>query len=115
MTYRNKGEMMRQRTAVIQAQNVKECARQRRRQIALVRNRAEQTLRQHAIAVDPDSIVLDQRIRQATRTLARLRNPGPTLLKRPSPDPFYINIDIFNVNSGLPEAYHYDRRHHSAN
>ena len=105
---------MQRRTAAIQARNVEDHARQRSRLIDIVRSRAAETLRQHAISVDPDSIVLDQRIHRATRTLARLRNPGPILLKGPSPDPFYINVDVFNVNSGLLEAYHYDCRHHSA-
>ena len=114
MTYQHKAESMQRRTAVIHAQNVQERARQRSRQIALLQRRAEETLRQHEIAVDPDSIILDQRIRRATRTLARLRNPGPILLEGLAPDPFYINIDVLNVNSGFPEAYHYDRRHHSA-
>ena len=114
MTYHHKGGMMRRRTDAVQARNVEARARQRSRLIAIAWSRAAETLRQHEVAVNPNSIVLDQCIRQATRTLARLRNPGPTLLKGPSTDPFYINVDVFNVNSGLPEAYHYDRRHHSA-
>ena len=114
MTYQHKGERLWRRTEAIQAQNVETRERQRSRLHAILRSREAETLRQHAIAVNPDSIDLDQRIRQATRSLARLWNPGPKLLKGPSPDPFYINVDVFNVNSGLPEAYHYDRRHHSA-
>ena len=114
MTYQHKGERLRRRTGTIQAKNVKARERQRSRLRAILWSQEAKTLRQHAIAINPDSIVLDQRICQATRSLARLRNPGPKLLKRPTPDPFYINVDVFNVNYGLPEAHHYNRRHHSA-
>ena len=114
MTYQHKGERLRRRTGTIQAQNVKACERQRSRLRAILLSRDVETLQQHEIAVNPDSIVLDQRICQATRSLARLRNPGPKLLQGPAPDLLYINVDVFNVNSGLPEAHHYDRRHHSA-
>ena len=71
-------------------------------------------LRWHEIAVNPDSIILDQRIRRATCNLARLWNPGPILLKGPAPHPFYINAEVLNVDSGMQEAYHYNRCHHSA-
>ena len=114
MAYQHKGERLRRRTGTIQARNVEGRERQRNRLRAILRSREADTLRQHEIAINPDSIVLDQRIRQDTCSLARLRNPGPKLLKGPVPDPFYINVDVFNVNSGLPEAHHYDRRHHSA-
>ena len=114
MAYQHKGERLRRRTGTIQAQNVEGRERQHSRLRCILRSREAKTLRQHEIAINPDSIVLDQRICQATRSLARLQNPGPQLLKRPAPDPFYINVDVFNVTSGLPEAHHYDRRHHSA-
>ena len=114
MIYQHKAEIMRQRTAEIHAQHVQERAQQRSRLVVVLQHRAEETLRQHEIAVDPNSIILDWRIRCATCSLARLQNPGPILLKGPTPHPFYINADALNVDSGMQEAYHYDRCLHSA-
>ena len=114
MTYQHKAETMWRHTAEIHAQHVQEQARQRSRLVAVIQHKANNTLRQHDIAVNPDSIILDQRIRRATRTLAHLWNPGPILLEGPAPHPFYINADVLNVDSGMQEVYHYDRRHHSA-
>ena len=114
MTYQHKAERMRRRTAENHAQHVQERARQRSRLVAVLQHRAEETLRQHEIAVNPDSIILDRRIQRTTRTLARLWNPGPILLEGPAPHPFYIDTNVLNVDSGMQEAYHYDRCHHSA-
>ena len=114
MAYQHKGENLQRRAGTIRPRNVERLERQRSRLRAILRSREAETLRQHEAAINPDSTVLDQRIRQATRSLARLRNPGPKLLNGPAPDPFYINVDVFNVDSGLPEAHHYDRRYHSA-
>ena len=114
MAYQHKGERLQRRTRTIRPRNVERLERQCSRLRAILRSREAETLHQHEAAINPDSTVLDQRICQATRSLARLRNPGPKLLNGPAPDPFYINVDVFNVDSGLPEAHHYDRRHHSA-
>ena len=114
MVYRHKALQLQRRTPVIQAQRAQEREQRRSWMVAVLQRNADDTLRQHEIAVDPDSINLDQHIRRATHDLKRLRNPGPILLEGLAPHPFYINAEVSNVESGMQEAYHYDHRHRSA-
>ena len=114
MVFRHKALELQRRTAGIRAQSARQRERREIRAAAALQRRADSTLRQHRIAMDPDSIDNAKRIQYATRDLSRLVNPGPLLLEGPAPHAFYINAEVSNVESGVKEEYHFDHRHRSA-
>ena len=59
MTYCNKALRLQRRTAEIQDQRAQERIRRRSWMVAVLQRSADDTLHQHEIAIDPDSINLD--------------------------------------------------------
>ena len=114
MIFRHKTLELQRRTARIRAQSARHRERREIRAAAALQRRADSTLRQHRIAMDPGSIDNAKRIQRATCDLSRLVNPGPILLKGPASHPFYINAEFSNGESGVKEEDHFDHRHPSA-
>ena len=102
----HKDDTMKQRNETVHAQI------QRSLLTSTVRSGTDETLRQDVVAVSPDGVRRNQSHR-SIRTLARRQNPGPKMLQGSSQDETYVNVYVFNADSGLPEEYHYDRRYHS--
>ena len=125
MAFRNKASDVQRHTNALRAQQRERVTIQVAAALRL-RNRTEMemyneaadsaaaTLRQHEIAIDPDSIDNAQRIRRAARDHSRLSNPGPILREGLAPHAFFINAEVTDVDSGLKQQYHYDRCHLSS-
>ena len=107
MAFHHKDDLMKRRNDAVHAQN------QRSRLTSTAHSGTDETLRQQVVAVSPVGVLCNQSTRHSTRALARHQNPGPNLLQGSSLDELYVNVYVFNVEFGLPEAYHYDCRHHN--
>ena len=120
MVIQHKTLAMQRRTAAIQEQQAEQAAaalrvRTRTELLNDAARRHGVILRQHHIArSNPHSIDNARRVAHAARTHSHFVNPGPFLIEGPSPDPYYINEEVTNVETGEKQVFHFDYRYHSA-
>ena len=108
MAYKHKLQAIAQHTAVLQERTA--TALQERNRTTMLNDALQ---RHHTAQSNAQSINNARQVARAARKHSRLANHGAIPIPGESPHPYYINVDVTDVDSGEHQAFHFDYRNSS--